>query len=75
MTGYCSNSPLRCHHARSMMVLNQADNNCPHCGMSLIIANNSNDRLRLEQQLLQLSLGIMVMLLLVLVYIYYVYLV
>ncbi len=71
MTGYCSNSPLRCHHARSMAVLSQGNNTCPHCGMSLVPVNNLSSSSRAEQLILQLGLGIMAVLILTLVYIYY----
>lgn len=71
MMGYCSNSPLRCHHARSLVVLSQVDDHCPHCEMSLVPANNLSGSAHFEQRFLQLSLAITVILLLVLVYLYY----
>ncbi len=71
MIGYCSNSPLRCVNARSMIILNQADNNCPQCGLSLIPVNSLSSSTRMEQQFLHISFGITGLLLLALVYIYY----
>ncbi len=71
MTGYCSNSPLRCYHARSMAVLNCADNICLQCGMSLVPSNSLSSSLLIEQRILQLGLGLTLLLLLVLVYIHY----
>lgn len=71
MAGYCSNSPLRCPHAYSMEMLNQADNACPHCGMSLVPPSHSINSSRTEQRFLQIGLSITGFLLLMLVYIYY----
>ena len=71
MAGYCSNSPLRCPNARAMILLSQTDNDCPHCGMSLVPANNSINSSRTEQRILQIGLSVTGILLLLLVYIYY----
>ncbi|AMN49830.1 hypothetical protein AK823_08070 [Psychrobacter sp. P2G3] len=71
MTGYCSNSPMRCTNARSMTVLNQADNSCPQCGLSLVPADNSSSSSRMELQFLHASLAIIILLLLALIYISY----
>lgn len=72
MMGYCSNSPLRCPHARSMQVLHQANSSCPDCGLSLIPSNNVFSGGRFEQRVLQVILATIAILLLVLVYVYYV---
>lgn len=71
MTGYCSNSPVRCTNARSMEMLNQADNNCPECGLSLVPSASSSNSSRMELQFLHFSLGITMLLLLALIYISY----
>lgn len=71
MMGYCSNSPMRCSHARSMEVLNQADNNCPECGLSLVPLSSSSNSSRMELQFLHFSLAITLLLLLALIYISY----
>lgn len=71
MTGYCSNSPLRCENARLMTMLTHDDNCCPECGLSLVPVNNSSRSAYTEQNFLSLALGLMVLLLLILVYIDY----
>lgn len=71
MIGYCSNSPLRCSNARSMVKLNQANGSCPDCGMMLVASQRSSAASRLEQRILQISLAITVGLLLTLIVIYY----
>ena len=71
MTGYCSNSPMRCEYARSMLIITQANHCCPKCGFSLVPANNLSNNFYKEQQYLILVLAIIALLLLVLSYIYY----
>lgn len=71
MTGYCSNSPVRCVNARTLIVLNEANNCCPECGLFLVPANSLSSSARMEQQFLQFSLGVMVFLILILVYVSY----
>lgn len=71
MTGYCSNSPLRCSNAMSMTLLTEFDDSCPLCAMSLVPDNSANSSSYLEQRVLQLGLIITVILLLTLIYIYY----
>lgn len=71
MNGYCSNSPLRCTHARSMTLISLSNNGCPECGLALVPANSFNKSLQTEQQFLQLSLFVIALLLLSLAYIYY----
>ena len=75
MMGYCSNSPLRCHHAHAMEVLNQTNNSCPNCGMSLVPVNNLFISASFEQRVLQLSLAVTAILLLVMVDVYYAHLI
>ncbi len=71
MTGYCSNSPMRCANARSMHLLNQADDYCPECGLSLVSSASLSKSSRTELRFLHSSLGIVVLLLLALIYISY----
>ena len=71
MTGYCSNSPLRCDNARLMTLLSYDNDCCPECGLSLVQVNNLSRSSHAEQNFLSLTLAIMVLLLLVLVYIDY----
>ncbi len=71
MTGYCSNSPMRCSNARAMSLLNQSDNSCPQCGLSLVPADSSSNSSRMELQFLHFSLAITILLLLALIYISY----
>lgn len=71
MTGYCSNSPVRCVNARKLTLLNEANSRCPECGLSLVPANSLSSSARMEQQFLQFGLGIIAFLILVMVYVYY----
>lgn len=71
MTGYCSNSPLRCDNAYTMLILTQDNNSCPECGLSLVPANNLSSSSYKEQQIINVALGIIALLLLVLSYMYY----
>lgn len=71
MAGYCSNSPLRCHNARLMVKLYQADNYCPECGLSLVIANDLMESAVVEQRVLILCLILLSLFLVILSYIYY----
>ncbi len=71
MTGYCSNSPLRCDNARTMTILNETDNCCTKCGLPLVTAFDLKDSSRRIQQFLSAVLAIMALLLLVLLYVYY----
>lgn len=71
MLGYCSNSPLRCQNAMSMIVLSQTNDACPECGLSLIPAPHLSNNLRIDFQIIQLALLVLVLILLALVYIYY----
>lgn len=71
MTGYCSNSPLRCSNAMSMMVLNQLDDCCPECGLTLIEDSSQDNSSHIELRILQFGLCIVVLLLLTLIFIYY----
>ncbi len=71
MTGYCSNSPLRCSRAMSMTVLNQLDNSCPECGLTLIEDSNQDNSSHIELRVLQFGLVVVVLLLLALIFIYY----
>jgi len=70
MTGYCSNSPLRCSKAMSMTILNETSNSCPQCGLALI-SDSSNSSSLIEQRALQLGLVVVIILLLTLIYGYY----
>lgn len=70
MTGYCSNSPLRCSKAMSMTILNETSNSCPQCGLALI-SDSSNSSSLIEQRALQLGLVVVIILLLTLIYSYY----
>ncbi len=72
MIGYCSNSPLRCSNARSMVRLNESSGICPNCGMILVENDSSSSASKAEQRILQVSLVITVLLMFILVYIYYV---
>lgn len=71
MAGYCSNSPSRCDNARLMIKLYQADNYCPECGLSLVVANHLSESAVVEQRFLMVCLILLSLLLLVLSYIYY----
>ena len=71
MTGYCSNSPLRCHSACLMQIVSADDNCCPECGLSLVPANSLSSSSYKEQQLLSGLLAIIALLLVVTCYIYY----
>lgn len=71
MTGYCSNSPLRCYHARNMTLISLSHNDCPECGLSLVPASSFNKSAQAELQFLQFSLFVIALILLSLVYIYY----
>ena len=71
MTGYCSNSPARCVNARTLTLINEANNCCPECGLSLVPANSLSSNARMEIKFLQFGLGIMAFLILALVYVYY----
>lgn len=71
MTGYCSNSPLRCNNARLMLIMSEDDNCCADCGLSLIPTNNLSSSSYKEQQFIGMGLVIIAVLLLVLTYIYY----
>ena len=71
MTGYCSNSPMRCTNAYSLIILNQADNSCSECGLSLVPAVSLSSSSRMELQFLHISLAITILLLLALIYISY----
>ena len=71
MTGYCSNSPARCGNARTLTLINEANNCCPECDLSLVPANSLSSNARMELQFLQFGLGIMAFLILALVYVYY----
>lgn len=71
MTGYCSNSPMRCDNALNMTVINSADSNCPDCGRLLVASNNISSNSNIKLVILQLCLALMAIALLVLVYIYY----
>ena len=71
MTGYCSNSPLRCSNDMSMTLLTEFDDNSSLCAMSLVPDNSANSSSYLEQRVLQLGLIITMILLLTLIYIYY----
>ena len=72
MLGYCSNSPLRCKQARSMVLLNQVDSCCPECGLFLLPAQNLSRQLHANERFLQYTFLAMGLMLLVCVYIYYV---
>ncbi|MEC5210226.1 hypothetical protein RCH20_001293 [Psychrobacter sp. PL15] len=71
MLGYCSNSPLRCANARSMIMLNQVDQCCSECRLYLLPAQQQRDGSHVDQRVLQLALLVMVLIVLALVYIYY----
>lgn len=71
MTGYCSNSPLRCVNARSMIRLERTDGNCPNCKMALVTNYSLSTASKAEQRILQASLCVTVLLLAILVYLYY----
>lgn len=71
MSGYCSNSLLRCDNARLMIKLYQTDNYCPKCGLSLVVADNLSESSRAEQYFLILCLVLIAILLLAVTYIYY----
>lgn len=71
MSGYCSNSPLRCSYAMSMAVITQSNGQCPQCKMSLVADSSMNGSSHIEQSVLQLGLIIVVLLLLLLTYVYY----
>ena len=71
MTGYCSNSPLRCPHAHSIALLNQANSCCPHCGLSLVATSSSSKSALFELRVLQFGLALILILLFALVYVYY----
>lgn len=70
MTGYCSNSPLRCSKAMSMTILSETSNSCPQCGLALV-SDTSNSGSVIEQRVLKLGLVVFILLLLALIYIYY----
>lgn len=72
MLGYCSNSPLRCTQARSMVLLNQVNCCCPECDLFLLPAQNINRQLRADEQFLQYTFLATGLMLLACVYIYYV---
>ncbi len=72
MTGYCSNSPLRCSYALKMTVLSEASNCCPECGMSLVPANSLSSSSYIEQHFLSIGLGVIALLILILIYISYI---
>ena len=71
MIGYCSNSPLRCPHAKTIELLNQPNNCCPNCGLSLVTSSNLSKSALFELWILQTGLAVTAILLLVLVYVYY----
>ncbi len=71
MTGYCSNSPLRCSYAKSMTLLSQLDSCCPQCGMALVTNSSLNNSSRVELRALEFGLIIGVGLLIALICIYY----
>ncbi len=72
MTGYCSNSPRRCSHARSMAKIVQEDV-CPECGLAIIPVLEPISNSKAEQRVLMAGLVITGFLLLLLVYIHYAY--
>lgn len=55
-----------------MTSLNQSDNYCPDCGLSLIPAKDVSRNLRIDHRVLQAILIMTVIVLLVLVYFYYI---
>lgn len=69
--GYCSNSPLRCVNAQTLVVINEKDNCCPECGLFLVPTNDKNSNALVELQNLYLSLGFIAIMTLALVYIGY----
>lgn len=71
MFGYCSNSPIRCKNAHSMVVLDQVDACCPECGLSLVPVKSLGRQLKIDERILQLTFLVTALLLLFLVYIYY----
>lgn len=71
MSGYCSNSPSRCQKARTLEVLENADNICPECGSVLIPAKNLENRHRFERNFLYLGLVVVVISLFGLVYAFF----
>jgi RNase P subunit RPR2 len=71
MLGYCSNSPLRCEKAHSMILLNQVDTYCPECGLFLLPTQNLSRQLRADERFLQYTFLITGLVLLACVYLYY----
>lgn len=71
MIGYCSNSPLRCKHARSMTMLNRIDSCCPECNLFLLPAQDVSQQLHADEQFLQFAIMAIVFILFTVVYIYY----
>ena len=72
MLGYCSNSPLRCEHARSLIVLDQIDCCCPNCGLFLISTQKISHKLRAEERLLRMAFYAVAILLMIVTHIYYI---
>ena len=71
MLGYCSNSPLRCENARSLIVLDQIDSCCPNCGLFLLPAQKRSDDLRAEKRLLCMAFFAVAVILVMVTHIYY----
>ncbi len=71
MLGYCSNSPLRCDNALSLIVLDQIDSCCPICGLSLLPAQKRSHEWRAEERLLRIAFFAVAIILVLVVYIYY----
>lgn len=71
MRGYCSNSPLRCEHARTLIVLSQTEGYCPTCGLALLPVQAFKRQLRTDEMCLRMAILMTGMVLLVMVYVYY----
>lgn len=71
MSGYCSNSPVRCENARQLTTLNSQDGNCPLCGLALVRRQDVQDSSRLEYRFLYISLVVMIIGLILLTYVYF----
>lgn len=72
MLGYCSNSLLRCEHARSLQLLDQIDSCCPSCGLFLIPTQKLSYKLRAEERLLRMAFFAVAILLVIVTHIYYI---